>query len=319
MHYKKIILIFVVLSLITGCGMFNRGGGPSTTISSSELHKGTDGIIMEFIEEAPPSELYESTGFYARALLNNRGSFDVKDGYLLLGVEKGYIEIEKEVERYSLKGKSVTNPVGEQNFYEFKLKAKAIDKQSEQHKTAVFLTTCYEYQTEAITEACIDPDFYSLRPVNKACEIKDISLSDQGAPVAVTKIEQKMLQDADEGIVKPEFMIYVGNKGNGEVIDKEKIKEVCSSAGVDYKTWNTISVNAFLFDRQLNCRPKKESDQSKTGYIRLKNKEDFIRCVDERGIEINKPSYTTPLRIVLGYGYTNTISKEVDIKREMSY
>lgn len=319
MNYKIVVPAFVILLLITGCGMFNRGGGPTTTISSSEIHKGTDGIMIEFIEEAPPSELYENVGFYARALLKNKGAFDVKDAYLLLGVEKGYVEIKNELERYSLKGKSVANPIGEQDVYEFKLKAKAIDKQSEQHKTAVFLTTCYGYQTEAVKEVCIDPDFYSLNPIKNACDVKDISLSDQGAPVAVTKIEQKMLQNADENTIKPAFMIYVSNKGKGVVIDKEKIKDVCSSAGVDYKTWNTIIIKAFLFDRQLDCRPKKEGDQSKTGHIRLKSKEDFVRCVDEMGTGIDKPAYTTPLRIVLEYGYTNTISKEITIKRELSY
>jgi len=318
MNHKKIILIIITLLLITGCGKF-KGGGPSTTISASDIHKGSEGIKMEFINGAPPEEVNENVGFYVSVLLQNKGAFDIKDSYLLLGVEKDYTESEGESKNYDLDGKSIQNPVGEQKVIDFKITSKEIDKQSEQHKTSLFLTTCYEYQTEAIEEVCIDPDFYSIVPIEKSCEVKDISLTDQGAPVAVTKIEQKILQDIDKDVIKPSFTIYINNKGNGEVIDKDKITDVCSSVGVDYKTWNTIYVEAFLYDKQLDCKPKKEGEESKIGYLRLKSKEDFVKCTDEDGIEKDRATYKTPLKIKLSYGYTETISKEIIIKKEVNY
>jgi len=319
MNHKKIILIIIILLLITGCGKFRRGGGPTTTISSSDIHKGSEGIKMEFIDGAPPEEVNENVGFYVSVLLQNKGAFDINEGYFLLGIEKDYMESEDEMKNYDLDGKSIQNPLGEQKIIDFKVKSKEIDKQSEQHKTNLFLTACYEYQTDIIEEVCIDPDFYSTLPIKKSCEVEDISLTDQGAPVAVTKIEQKILQDIDRDVIKPSFTIYISNKGNGEVIDKDKITEVCSSVGVDYKTWNTIYVEAFLYDKQLDCKPKKENGESKTGYVRLKSKEDFVKCTDEDGIEKGRATYKTPLKIKLSYGYTETISKEVIIKKEVNY
>jgi len=297
---------------ISGC---SSGSGPSSSISSADAHKGSDGIIMEFMDNAPSDEIYEGSEFYASTLVQNKGAFDVKKGYLVLGVEQGYISAENNGEMYNLNGKSISNILGGQEVFEFKLRSGKIDKQSEQHKTNIFLTTCYEYQTDAGADVCIDPDFYGMNPLQKACEVKDSSFKDQGAPVAVTKIEQGMLQEGN--LVKPEFIIYVQNKGKGAVIDSSKVKDVCSSTGLDYKAWNTIYVEAYLFGKQLDCKPK--SDGSKRGYIRLKGEEDFVKCVDEEGIERGGPAYTTPLKIVLNYGYAETISKEIVVKREVGY
>ncbi len=94
-----------------------------------------------------------------------------------------------------------------------------------------------------MTELCVDTDVYGLRPGEKACNSKDLAFNEgQGGPVAVTNIETKMLLDSDEDKVKPQLIIHIENKGNGEVISKGTFEHDIFSFGL-YNLSNLPSLN----------------------------------------------------------------------------
>jgi hypothetical protein len=327
---KKLILIFIVVSLfLTGCGVRPTDDRPITDV---DVRKGIEGLNMKFVRNAPPDRVFEHDVFPMAVELKNEGAFDIGDdentqdieeqeGIVVFGFEKTYVDIsggdEKctgEVCKVEIEGKSVFNPAGDDEFITINAQAKKIGEQSETHRSTILATACYPYKTVFGSSVCIDTDVYGIVKRQKACSVQDLVFDGQGAPVAVTKIETRMLpQDNDE--VKPHFIIYIENKGNGEVIDKSKLDTACSSKALKYTDFNVIKISASLSGKPLVCSVDKE------GMIRLREKEDMIRCEskEEDDIPKNRDAYTSPLKIELDYGYTFTISKNIIIEKILTH
>ena len=182
--------MILCMVFISGCGSFSSNKGP---ISGVNVHTGTSALEMEFLRDSPPRDVYEDQIFKAAILLKNDGAYDINEGYLLVGLEGDYMELLYEYDKkinLQLDGRSVEKSVGDEKVEEFVIKAKKIDPQTEMHESSMYFTSCYKYRTEMSETVCIDPDVYNIKPIEKACEVKSISLSSQGAPVAITKIEE---------------------------------------------------------------------------------------------------------------------------------
>ncbi len=322
---KKIILTTGILLLlaIAGCkdGSSIFGSGKKTQknlITDVDIRKGATGLEMNFIPNAPPERVFEEGVFPVSLNIKNSGAADIEDGILVFGMENAFVELEKEEYKkgvpISIKGKSVYNPQGDQDFKQLNAKTKKIGPQSETHTSTIFATACYPYKTIFGTSACIDTDIIGERKGQKVCAIKDLTFSEgQGAPVKVTKVETRMLPRND-GKITPSFIIYFENSGNGEVIDSDKVKEVCGSSALNYKDFNTLKASASLSGTPLKC------GEDGKGIVRLKDKKDMIRCTSEgEGIDASINAYTTPLKVEFNYGYTFTISKNIIIEKVLTH
>ena len=346
MKLKNIIAILMISLLIYGCegGFLGKKEGYEPTITSEEIYKGKEGLDMEFFEDAPPKEILEESSLPIGIRLYNKGAYNIENGYLSIGLEKDYMGIDKQQEAswksltedvkffekddehitFDLKGKSIAYPLGDQEFIRFAAKTKEIgktDPQSEYHDSLISITSCYKYQTIAAETVCIDTDIYNFKQRKKTCDAKKaITLSSQGAPVAVTKIESEMI--LDEGKIKPRFIITVKNLGNGEVIKHDKVEDACYSKPINYAEWNNIRIKAHLSkvedEDKLDCDLIKEG-KTDDGTLNLRKKEDTIRCSYEKGFDEIRGTFSTPIYIVLDYGYTNTISKNVKIKKILTH
>ena len=337
MQIKNIISILTILLLISGC----RGSKEYTpTITTKDIYTGKNGLEMEFFENTPAPEIFENSVLPIGLRLYNNGAYDIEGAYLSISLEKDYMELNKdslksinekidfrdEHIQFDLKGKTIEHPDGEQEIITFTANTKDLSKtdpQSESHTSLVSITSCYEYQTKAVETVCIDTDVYGFKKREKACEVETLTLNSQGAPVAVTKIESEMLPDKDNpSIIKPRFIITVKNLGDGEVVKKDKVEAACSSEPVGYKEWNNINVKAYISnmeeENKLDCDIVKEGAQD-DGTIILKQKEDSIRCAYEKGFDETKGTFSSPLYIILDYGYTDTISKNVKIKKILTH
>ncbi len=329
---KKLILIMGILSLmlLAGC----EGGKRNVSITDVDIRKGFNGLSMQFLQNAPPSSVFTETGFPIVIDLKNNGASDIKDGkgILVIGLETNYAELVNEQDkngiRFGLSGKSIYSPEGDKDVREIDARAKRIGEQSETFTSRVSATACYPYETVFGTSVCIDTDVYGARKGQKACAVQDLKFDKgQGAPVAVAKVESRMLTGTDENIVKPHFIIYIENKGNGQVIDpkEEIISKACTKSSLEYKDFNSIQIKASLSGKELNCRigesKPEDTEEGAAGpaTIRLREKKDFVRCTLEEGINIGRDAYVAPLRVDLDYGYTFTISKDIVIEKGVTY
>ena len=324
---KKLIFVFIVVSLfLIGCDGKDKDNRPITDV---DIRKGTVGLTMQFVQNAPPERIFEDSIFPIAVELKNKGAFDIGDdeGILVFGFEKTYVDFAEDAKiefgsneelRFGIDGKSVVSPEGNDELVTISGQAKSVGPQSETHPSTILATVCYPYETVFGSSVCVDTDVYDIEKEQKVCSIQDLIFEGgQGAPVAVTKIETRMLLQ-DDNKVKPHFIIYVKNKGNGEVVDLDKIKNVCSSEKLEYTDFNTLVVSASLSGVPLKCG---EEEGEGPATIRLRDKEDIIRCTLEEGggIDATKGAYTAPLRIEFDYGYTFTISKDIIIEKILTY
>ncbi len=301
---KFLIVLCLVLVLVAGgC---SKGGGPSVSITEEDIHRGKEGLLIEFGKNMPPSLVYEEDMFPIGIELENAGASDITKGYLLLNLEEDNMDLEKGhiKETFKIEGKSIENPYGDSEVLNYMVRAKPLGSETETITSNVIATLCYKYNTRFGESVCVDTDFYNRKNAVKACGAEDESFSSgQGAPVSVVKVESKMLEES--GDVKPMFIVHVRNDGDGQVINPTIISEVCSSRVVKHEDINYIEVSAYLGEEELVCRPSP---------LKLREKEDIVRCSLEQGIDKDVPSYKSLLTVDLEYGYSETISKQVEIR-----
>lgn len=324
-----LVLVFIIFSLYGCSGLIGSGKSPK---QESVIHKGTQGLEMIFLQNAPPNELIappegERMSFKVGVKMENKGASDIRDGQLLLVVEKNYMnvlgwEIQEGFSQvgaagdkvaFTLKGRSELDPSGEMIASTADLEALPLERQSVTHTSSVSLTACYGYETIASANVCIDTEVYGMKPVEKTCTPTDITLSDgQGAPVAVDKIEVSMLPAGQE-FVKPQFVIHILNKGSGLVFRPDKVRDACSASPLKQDEINVVKIDDVAFSGyslrggHIECSPNP---------LKLRQRNSKVVCsVKEGVISAETETYETILQVTLAYGYSQTISKQVTIER----
>jgi hypothetical protein len=300
---KKIILFILIFITLYGCN--NSGYEPIYN-----PYQGSDGLTINFLDNAPPNLVYELETFPLGFVIKNNGAYDIQKGIINLNYERDYIKTYLFDETsIMLKGKHRYNPNGEEKVRLFYFETKKMDSMSQIRDSLIGITACYEYYTELKTEICIDPDTFNInKDKNKPCTVSDKTFNSQGAPVGIMNINPTLnkLPNNDEKII-PEFEIVVKNINYGNVISKESIYRYCSNEAITREDFGKIEINAKLAGNNLNCEPK---------IIVLEdNKIGKTRCKLEEGIIGTSTSYNSLLEIFLKYGYTTSISKEFKIYR----
>ncbi len=324
----KIFALLLLALFIAGC---SGGGEGKIPFSYEAIHTGTDGVKIDFLSNAPSSELLapskegqQGYPFRVGINVNNRGASNVENGWVTVTAEDDYLQLDDFKKSFSLEGKSILNPSGDIGIETFNGITKNFKEgQAEKYISVILATACYNYNTEFKSDVCIDTDVLDLKRKERICSMKDITSTGQGAPVAVTSVETKMFPEGDSdhiAFVKPQFVISIKNVGDGEVVNPElDMGSVCSSELVSdrnsdsFKTaWNILTVSAKLSDKDLSCFPNP---------VKLRGDDDIVRCSlrDEDKIDANIPSYMSPLTITLSYGYTSTVSKSVMISKDVNY
>ncbi|MBI2131153.1 hypothetical protein HYU10_05305 [Candidatus Woesearchaeota archaeon] len=353
MNKHKIILCIAVMLIVAGCQNLRQGKDPGASV-----YTGFNGVKAEFLKNTPPPRVFEDSSFPVVLRVRNSGTFSLekKDsndhyGILALGVEEDYNSIdslEQSTDRifsfvdknknaikshagFYLDGKSIINPKGDEEILSYTVRTLKLDPQSEKRTSTIMATLCYPYQTTLSTTVCIDTDIAGIRQAKKSCAIKPLAFgSGQGAPVAITGIETRMIPAGTnkDGIdmVRPEFIIEIENMGDGEVIRNDRIAEMCSeevAPSIRNIAYNVISLKAYLSgtdeNNLLDCFPKPEDVGDNSAYVRLIKKKDFVRCVvnDQNFVNKGIDAYSAPLNIIMDYGYTSTITSNYAIEKQV--
>lgn len=335
-RYSILLVVALLILLISGCSK-NKTTDQSTLIK--DIYKGTDGLVMGFMPGAPPEEAYEESPFPLNLELENKGAYDIENGFISIGLERDYMLINSWLDddhlspigesgaRFSLKGKSQLNPKGDKMVASLIVDSMRIkEEMSEKHESTIMATACYKYHTRVIETVCIDTDIHNLLAKKKVCEVKDMVLADQGAPIAVVKIEETMQPEQYGSMLKPEFIIQIENKGNGQAVKDglDILDKACSAGPLSYDDFNIVAVSAVIpgpNEQQvyLSCEPRAEDSQEKIAYVKLKDNKGSARCVMEEGISTSEGTFLSPLAVTLDYGYTFTVSKPITIKRILRY
>jgi hypothetical protein len=230
----------------------------------------------------------------------------------------------------SLTGKE-TDLTGGITVIQFEIKPAPRDKAKEISKTtaAISATVCYKYKTKLSTGICIDTEPYRPGKEDAPCEMEAIELQNQGAPVAITRIEPTV-RLSDDGKIIPSFKVFVENVGKGIVMNEPDTKKACDGTlltgipGITIEDWapsfsakfervfNKVSVATGalkLGNSNVTCTPSSITLKPDTA-------RNYFVCEAET-FERGKGSFVTSLNLTLEYGYTETKSKIVTIEEEL--
>ena len=304
-------MLVISLFILTSCvGNRNRDG---EDISDENYRTGSKGLELEFMKNAPPDKIYSNNEMDIIIEITNEGAYPLEGSF------DGKIEIygfdEKAFagERWDgsnfidpeLQGRSQFSPRGGRDVKRYHVDRVYTLFDSEFYEPTIVAAACYKYQTTADALVCIDPEPYSIFDEEKVCSIgqngKTYTLGTQGAPVAVTRVEEEISSNDIH------FSIYIKNVGTGKVVDEKAINDC--PLNLDYNDVDKVLVTAKLpFDSAPRCQPKGDYrdpvrlDESGNG---------FIFCSFRK--PDSKSAFETVLQVNLDYRYLDWIEKELRI------
>lgn len=296
---KTIILGMFIVLLLAGCIP------TETTPSQEDIRKGTKGVEVAFTQNSPPRSVYEEESFRVGATLTNEGAYQAEP-YVTLSVEDDYIEMEETNKGISIKGKSSTSPEGGRDTLYFDAAAKEIPGQLKKHPTTIIMSVCYSYKTFLTEQLCINPNPAS----DDVCKETKKSQNSQGAPVAITGLETRMQKTKDE--VYPVITIDVNDKGRGTVIKNDEVKKGCSAEKMRRNELNVVKLSKLTvgnneLGKDIECEEE----------ITLRNGRGRFTCKFKEPIDASSPAYEAQTEIELEYGYSRSVSENVDIERSI--
>ncbi len=309
MVLKRLVLVVILIlsvAFITSC---TGEGGPGTdtrdvSAALKQAQSGTQGVKATFVSGYPPQRIYDINNFLALIELENKGNFDLFGGDCFLKLTGFDPNIVRGIDFVQtcgdLPGKNVYNLDG--GFTQIEYESSNIDLPfgSIEYSPKLNLALCYEYQTRASPNVCVDSDLYNLAENQKACRVRDVSLGGgQGAPVSVSYVGVDMAQDVAV------FEITVRNVGGGQVLSPYTPLSSCGEAFFDYNDINKVAYTVQMTGGSLiECSPR-------DGMIRL-NDANTGKIVCK--FRVNGASaFETPLSITLDYNYVDSIQRNVQI------
>ena len=362
---RKILTVasfLVLIVLVSGfsCSLKKDSGSPLGSSSKTgakktveELRTGTEGMSVGFAPNNPPATIYAEDNQPNKVdvivELSNKGAYPQPEegkppsGKIFLsGYDKNILQFnppDYELGKKSLYGKSLIDTRGGSDIAIFNGDIQDTLK-VDKYSPILLATLCYDYQTIAGPPVCIDPDPHPQVPVKKVCEAAPITLTSQGAPVAVVGIDVNALA------TKTIFTIAIKNVGSGDVIrNNHQGTGQPSSSGPDSGAsaesngdaiskcdpFGTSKLTREDIDKVfvegvstgsngLLCWGFTDrSTKSEQGFIRLTNGQGSVICeLDKQDTEYpgGNTAYTTPLKIVLSYVYKTTAQRTVLIQKE---
>lgn len=284
---------------------------PTKDQQATAVLSGSEGLRMTFLDNLPPQRLFDNEEFNAGIQLENRGVADVGgpgdkvylsgfDPSMITGISTFGMQIPP------LRGKDLITQRGDVDTVFFKgrialLKGKGLT----QFPAKILATVCYDYETFASPQVCIDPTPFSPSLKQKVCTAQAVGAGTQGAPIAVTNVEVL----PSPGNTK--FKIMVQNVGGGRVF-KYGVGPLtkCSpfTEGLSFNELEYVEVQDVIVSDvsiKSSCRGLDQNN------VRLTNGQGVFYC-ELRNIR-GSAAYQTPLIIKLRYGYESTLLRNVDI------
>jgi hypothetical protein len=300
-----VLAVVAILLIVTGCtktATTREQGAEDTRI-------GTQGLVISFEPNLPPTKMYDDQPLEVVVKLENRGTYEVGgvgdklyisgfDSSIFTGVSTFGEQIPQ------LEGASYG--FAPQDAVSFTSTIRDLGSLNiNKYATRIQATACYGYKTVASANVCIDPDPYSIAARTKACTPQNVGLgSGQGAPISVSNIQL----DPSKG--RTRFQITISNAGGGDVFKPgAAYLSKCSpysAEGLRYNEFNYIHLDdVSVLGRSIlsSCQPGPD--------ILITNSRATIYC-ELSNIAAGSP-VTTPLTVVLSYGYTSTIFRDVTV------
>ncbi|MDD9953928.1 MAG: 3D domain-containing protein [Candidatus Woesearchaeota archaeon] len=309
---KRLLLLMIFLTACTG---------GANEFSS----RGSDGLQVELIRNAPPDYTYEDQQLPVEFIIRNQGTADVPYQNMRLTFLYDPLYIAGKQQPFPLKdpvqdllfGRSPEYPGGDSNLFSVpedrSFRTKQFLGTRELPKTTFTANLCYTYTTIATASVCIDTNLYeNVR--QQSCSAEDVRLRSQGAPIAVTKVDIDALPGVAGGVV-PRFRIHLQDIGNGYIVAPASvdIDDACIRHEIPENLASSVLFKATLMGTELKCRPGP--------IVRLhEGKADIVCDVDDLDSRIYDATqnFQSTITMEAAYHYTTSHSREITIERDQT-
>ena len=288
------MLIFVV-----GCGQQEE---TTVTTGGTSFIGGSDGLSLEFMEGAPPAEVYDANfPFSVNVKVENIGEWDVAKEDIsvkITGIDPadfGSPELLKQPlddlngAQKDPQGNIIQGTISNLDFSGFQYEGTV----SGSVQFNIRAETCYEYGTRAQSQVCIKKDFLGTTGEAGLCEASEAKPADNsGAPVQVEKLTESVMARN-----KISFLFDIAHIGTGT------IHEMGTSCNTTMVKKNRVWVN--VTDPALGiieCSGLDAGSTATEGFVTLYNDMRSIRCtltIDDANLD----DYVKVINMELKYGY----------------
>ncbi|MBI5388844.1 hypothetical protein HZB01_00525 [Candidatus Woesearchaeota archaeon] len=324
---KKIIILGLIVLLLTACtgkqqgsdnkspseggGIFSRifGGGNSAVSKIEDFRRGYDGITFKFLENAPPKERFENEFFSIMVELQNRGAYDVQNGIMeIRDYKQTYTTLgDSNRQEFSLEGRNALAPEGALDRITISAQNTGIPKQSQGYTETFTAMVCYPYKTILVADICLasSPDLKSASP--DACNpTYQLTFSGQGAPVAVNGLQYDVLA-LDKDNAELRFKFQLQNKGKGLIIDPATT-ECDKTMPVSLTSIYFLNYSLGNEKDPITCSPENKK-------LNVTAEPAEMICSMKIPRTLAKTPFVTPLRMTFEYGYRESRSTAMKIKK----
>jgi len=308
-------LVTLLLFMTAGCS-FGNSGIPQD-LPKIDVHTGSEGLSVEFLDELPPSTLYENNDFRIGLLLHNKGASDILNAHVrLTGFQDQYFTLNKDHFQVDLEGKSLYNDAGELTYEYIDASSKEIHDVLDYVEFPLTVTSCYKYYTYASADICLEkPDLPALSKNGCGSEISNLP-STQGGPVGVRSIDIEKIPSQNK--ITYLFKIDVVNFGDGELRLPDAYEKDCIGPVLEPNEVNRFVMEVSLGNEKLSCRQDSKPASNdifilpeKITSIIPDDSDDDHRIVCEFKSDRDITTYTTKLSMNIHYGYVDSLTKQI--------
>lgn len=228
MMNKRLIFAIITaasLLLISGCSSSTE---PQTSGGSSKtFNGGTDGILVEFMDNAPPSEVFDSPEslFDISLRIQNAGEDDVQAGEAFVQIsgidpaDFGNAQMKKTVDfdligtKLDPQGRVIPGTIANVDFNNFYFSRKLAGNVLFNVRADV----CYKYTGKAIAKLCFRENLLSPPKDSDVCDAtRSVNPENAGSPVHIQDFAQQAI-----GKSKISFSFKVKHVGTGKIFSPE--------------------------------------------------------------------------------------------------
>ncbi len=281
--------------------------------------KGTEGINIKVEPYTVDGVIYENQPLSIEVEARNMGYYDMTYGKIILrGYDREILPFRETVggknmariNLPSLPRRTEYRPEGGFDVVEFEIPENHIRlPYDEPYEPTLTFTSCYFYQTEAAPSVCIVPNPRELSP-NSPCQPGTINLQSQGAPVAVTKIEQEIM----EGFTR--FIATIEHVGRGRVISPETDSYDSCPTELSYEDIDRVEV-------EMSIPGAQPPECTRDGEVMLDNGVGKISCefqispdsFDAYTGRADATPFTQQLTVNVNYHYKQSVRQSIKVDK----
>ncbi len=308
---RRLILIFTTCLLLVLAGCEKE----ESTSATTPFLEGTTSLLMSFLEDAPPQEVYDGGVFPFDIVvkLNNEGESDVLaqdvqvkiSGLNPTDFNKQPSDLVKHPDDdltrtyKDSEGNLVEGTITYVSFEGFNYKGKI----GGNLQFPIRADVCYKYNTKTISKICVKKDLTDTSEDSLCIVPEEKQVFNSRAPLQITSLKESVRGGELIG-----FVFKIEHKGNGGIFQQNSI---CDTTGITYENKVWVNVNTGMDGAK--CTGLTDGTDT-SGYVTVYSGERTITCTQPAESEID---YEKEVEIILTYDYKEDISTQLLLKHTM--